>query len=156
MAASNYSAILTAVKAILTANSDVGAVYDYEPLAGDWQTFILAMRDPTDTDVINGWTISRSGFTEKAETNEEHERAHEFTISGFYGLTGAGTSEKTFNAVVEDLCDDFRATANMTLGGTADRIDAPTGGVIQKRSFGSVLCHVATFKLTVYETIKRN
>lgn len=149
--ASNYAAILTAIKALLETVSGIGIVHKSQRLTTDWTSFVKQFVD--DDGFINGWTISRRTSPETYKTNTQAERKYTFVIRGFRGVQDAAEphSELVFQELVEAVCDVFRADYDL---GEACEFHGPLQvNVVDYRMFGGVLCHYAEAELTAQELL---
>jgi len=132
----------------LSAVPAVGKTYDYERWAVDWGKFINLFKD-TASGTIRGWEICRSNMHSVKIDVIEESRDHGYTIKGYLAVNDALASEKTFNGLIEAICNAFKG--NHTLGGTCCDSGPVSAETIDTRSFGSVLCHYAELKLPVNE-----
>lgn len=146
--ASNYTAIVAAILAHLDAAGCLNT-YDYEPLAHDPATFIGQFK--TTGNKIEGWTISRGGFTERRETTGQAVRRHRFVIRGYAGVEEATASGKAFQARIEAISDRLRGDYDMS--GTAELHDGPQGDTIDNRMFGPVLAHYCEVSIWIQELL---
>jgi hypothetical protein len=153
MANSNYSAILTALVAVVQGTAGVGVVHNRQRLLLDWNSFLAAH---TSAGKLNGWTVSRESAPEDPLTNREHDRSHHFVVRAWYAVDDASASENLFQQLVDSVCDQLRAAANFNLGGACEWTLPPNCRVIQYRSVGSVLCHYAEIVVVAHERISKD
>jgi len=150
------SAIRAEIAAIVGGVADIGKVYDYERHASSWAKFIQLFKATIGGQPqIRGWEISRVRVAETLETlgggPAATDNKHTYAIQGYLGVNDAEASEKTFEALIEEIRAAFRA--NPTLNGAADGHDYIQAETIDTRMFGSVLCHYAKLLLTVTEQL---
>jgi hypothetical protein len=106
--------IVDAIVAILGGVSGIGAVYGQERQSRSYVEWLALM---TTGGILNGWTVSREK-TEPFEDNESTLRnAHSYKIKGYYQIDDAAASEKTFQALVDLICQAFYG--NETITGSA-------------------------------------
>ncbi|TAN61050.1 hypothetical protein EPN18_07380 [bacterium] len=154
--ASNYVAIAANIKTKLLTVANIGQVHDYYRWSKDAGAF-LAMFSATIGGVkqIRGWEITRTAVTE--HKHGAFWRHHQFRISGYMGLQDAAGTDKTFQTLVENICETFRtadggATWDYRNGDSPDN-SAMQVNTIDVREFGAVLCHYAEITLSVTEKI---
>ncbi len=140
------STVRAGIYGLVGAISDIGVVYDYERWAVDSARFIELFKTTIGgIGQIRGVEITRGSAAE----DETPERKHTYRLKCYMGLKDEDATEKTFNAIVEAICDAFRA--DQTIGGVAEGHDYIQVATIELRMFGSVLCHYAELTLTAYE-----
>lgn len=144
------SAIRQKIFETLSAVPNVGKVHDYERWAVDWGKFIEFFKH-TAAGRIQGWEICRTGMPSEKISNIEESRTHHFVVKGYMAVNDAQATEKTFNGIIEAICDEFKG--NHTLDGTCLDAGPVSAEVIDTRSFGSVLCHYAELKIPVNEIV---
>lgn len=149
--ASNYSAIMSALAALLTAAGCVN-VHAYQRLAQDWATFLARFKDVSTTpDCARGWTISRKSSAETRSTSLQNERIHTLTIRGIRSLDDSVASEVQFQAEIETVCNKLRETYNLTA--TCELADPPQVVIVDVRNFGGVLCHYCEIEIKAQELL---
>lgn len=130
----------------------VGAVHDYERWSASWDKFLSHFRDAA-TSRINGWTITRESSIETFIPGSASERSHTMVVRGYYGVQDSQASEKTFQDLIEAICDIFRPETN--LGGTVDQVEAPLQvDLVGYRIFGAALCHYCELRQVAQETVE--
>ena len=134
---------------ILSAVTGIGTVHAYERWAADWTGFLTHFK--TESNKINGWTVSRRKTESDRDTMPTLNRKHRFVMRGYYGLKDSAATELTFQALVEGVQDAFES--QYLLGGTVINSGPVQVLVIEQRMFGSVLCHYAECRLCTLETI---
>ena len=131
-----------AIKARLDAMGDaIGRVHDYERWNVQAGRFLSLFQDP-DTSKIFGWEITRRGLRMQKMTMSKWKMIHRYVLRGYYGLEDAAATEKTVNALVDQIVLDF--TRTKLTGTQGDQLPQAT---IETRIFGHVLCHVAEIVL---------
>lgn len=157
----SLSGILTAAKAEMEDVAGMGKVYAYERWAARWGDFLSLFK--TTGNKINGWTLSRLATPQRQVTLGEKERAHIILFRGVYGLDDSAATETTFQNQIEAMVETFNEDANENLGGaclTTHPDWGPMDGAVglqvdkvEKRTFGTVLCHYAECRLCALETV---
>lgn len=157
---SNYLAILADIKAKLLGITDIGVVHDYYRFNTDPGKFItLFAYTPTGgSKQVRGWELTRISAPEKRKSIGLIDKIHKFRAAGYMSLKDADATDKTFQVLVDNVCETFRTAAS---GVSAwDYIDADNPGappvqanIIEVREFGGVLCHYAEIDITVIEEI---
>jgi hypothetical protein len=83
---------------------------------------------------------------------------HKIEMQGFYGLTDAAESERTFQGIVDNILTTFRAkyllqdSAGVPLAGIIE-VDAAQANEIGHGQFGSNFVHFARVLLSVKERV---
>ena len=150
---STYTTIIGAIKTKLEAVTGINGaanVYDYQRLSTDWTSF-LSLFKVTSTSKIHGWTFTRTSTEEILCTNNQSERVFTFKIRGYMSVDDSAESEKTFQDIIENICDDFRMDMDLGIGSTIEAgDDQNTNGIgvvqvqiVEARMFWAVLCHFA-------------
>lgn len=113
--------LLAEVVSILGGVSGVGAVHDYERYSRSYSEWIELM---SDSNIVNGWTVSRESTQAERETVATIKNRHLFRIKGYYKLDDPNASEQTF----QNLLDSIRAAFfnKKTLNGAAMNSDPVT------------------------------
>lgn len=134
--------------------SGIGVVHDYERYARSITDFRQIMTK-TGSTTVNGWVIHRES-TESAQVvmgpKGQIERVHAYRIAGVYALDDANGSEKTFQAILDAIFAQFKATG--TLNSTAishKQIQIDSVTVTKEGEFGDDIYHTAELTLEVME-----
>lgn len=144
-----YATILAKIKSEIEEITDIGIVNDYLRHSKDWTTFLNLFR-PTGKTYIRGWEISRSATDEiYDDVNVTSRRTYTFLIRGYAQLDDSASSEKTFQGLLESICDKFRG--NPTLDATATLTGPVQITSVDIKTFGSVLCHYAELSIIIME-----
>lgn len=131
-----------AIAARLTAlGAGIGRVHDYERWANNPAQF-LALFQPAGSKKVFGWEVVRTGFRVRKVAMRKWKMIHQYTIRGYYGLEDAAATEKTVNALADQIALDFARTP---LSGTQG--EQLPEAAIEPRVFGGVLCHVVEIRL---------
>jgi len=141
------AAINTQIGTILSGVSGIGVVHNYQRWASTWEKFLDLFK--TNSDKINGWMITRAATPATVESTTHESRIHQYKIRGVYGLKDEDETESTFQALIEAICDAFRA--KRTLNGTAEDSGPLSVTVVENRMFGGVLCHYCELDLPAEE-----
>lgn len=134
--------IRAAIKARLDDMGDgIGRVHDYERWANNNGAFLDLFKDES-TGKIFGWEITRKTFRVQKIAMRKYKLIHGYVIRGYYGMEDAAETEKTVNALVDQIVLDF----------TLNKVDGTQGeqmpkGRIEPKLFGHVLCHVPEIEL---------
>ena len=142
--------IRTELKDTIAGITDIGVVHDYERLATDWKVFLENFK-PAGKAYIRGWTIRRGSTAEELSSHEESDRSYRFIIRGYMSLDDANASSKTFDSLIESICDAFRALIRNDLNGKADRVGVMQVDAVEDRMFGSALCHYCELSIIIDE-----
>lgn len=142
------------IKAELESVSNIGLVHDYDRLTTTWDELLARFKTTiSGSDQIRAWTIQWSGFEpgDPQAMGGAFVRFHRFVIRGYLGLDDSAATEKTFSALVEDVCDELDGSA--TLHSLATYFDTfwTSVPVCEARMFGGTLCHYAEIVLIVGE-----
>lgn len=135
-----------AIRALIKARLDamgtaIGRVHDYERWNLQANTFLSLFQDPA-TNKVFGWEIMRKALRVEKVAMRKFKLIHRYLIRGYYGLEDAAATEKTVNALADQIVLDFTLT----------RLTGTQGGqlpeaAIETRMFGHVLCHVVEILL---------
>jgi hypothetical protein len=142
----SLSIILAKIKSKLTAISGVENVYDYHRYCNDWVTYKeLFVKDSK----VNTWEIVRDTFTKTSHGGNGNvvDTENSFIIRGFYSVYDVLETEKTFQNLVETICEDFMD--DPTLGGTAEQLHYPITGQFTIGKLGDVMTHVVDIRMTI-------
>lgn len=143
--------IRTEIKSLLETVPGIGKVHDFERWTNDWKTFLSLFK--TEENKINGWTISRSFTKEKVHAaTAVNIRTHRIIIKGYYGLKDSIESEKTFQSLIESVCDVLRK--NNDLNSSCWGSDPPQVTKVYPRPFGGILVHACNIVLSVDEYLR--
>jgi hypothetical protein len=152
--ANNYLAILADIKTKLESIPDIGKVYDYERWASSWDKFISLFKS-TQHNQIRGWEITRRSISEHIAG--AYFRHHKFKIRGYMSIDDSNATDKTFQQLIEEVCNVFRnadSGSSWFYGDGDQSNNAPAQvEVIEPRMFGGVLCHYVEINLTITERI---
>jgi hypothetical protein len=149
--------VRTELKSIILLVSGIGKVHDYERYTHDWKQY---QKFFTKDDKVNVWQIERPTFTRyvhgsQGPTNGVERVIHDFFIRGFYAINDELATEKTFQDIVEGVCQALRNKPD--LNGKAEMVkissDSPVTGRIYKDYLGAVLCHIAEVSVSIQEKI---
>lgn len=145
------AAIRTQYKAILETVPNIGVVHDYERWSVDWDKFLAQFKDPASGKIL-GWTITRERSPETFTPGPGSDRRYMMVLRGYMALQDTVASEKTFQDLIEAVCNTFRPKT--TLNGAVNQVEAPLQvDIVEHRLFGSVLCHYCELRQTVEETL---
>ena len=99
----SYLTILSRVKTILESVSNIGIVHDFPRFTAD-----LSVQHErfVSNGILHTWMIERKSFepTTKGVMSQVF-RKHVFEIVGFYEVNDANVTEKTFQNLIDDICD---------------------------------------------------
>lgn len=142
--------IRTEIKTVLDGITDIGVVYDYERFTTDWDKFKEIFKPPGKS-YIRGWTIRREKTAEELSTHEESDRDYSFKIRGYMSLKDSTATSKTFDDLIETICDTFRALIENDLNGKADYVGLIQVDLVEDRMFGTALCHYCELSIIIQE-----
>lgn len=142
----SLSTIRAKIKTKLEALSGIENVYDYKRFSRDWATYKeLFIKDSK----VNTWEIEHPHEERKVNAGDhgvEHVR-HSFIIRGFYSLEDSLETDKTFQDLVETVCEDFRD--DPTLGAVAEIVHMPITVDYTIGRLGDVVCHIAEIHIDI-------
>jgi len=146
--------IREAIRVRVAAISNIGKVNDYERYTTQMSELkTLYVATIAGADQLRGWHIRR---TSRVETYIDLERwvvVNNWQIRGFMALDDSAGSEKTFDNLVEAVCDAFDTTPTLIADPNYAEVilDEARGGVQVPESgpvmFAGVLCHAARLTL---------
>ena len=144
-----YATIRDKIKSEIEEIADIGVVHSFLRYSKDWATYLSFYR-PTGKNYIRGWEITRNTTPEiYDDVNITSRRTYTFLIKGYGQLDDSASSEKTFQGLLEDICDKFRG--NPTLDGAATLSTPMQIILVDNRPFGSILCHYAELSIAITE-----
>ena len=146
----SYSTVIAAIDTIIKTATGVNTptIYKYVKLATNWADFISAFKDTTNS-VIHGYMITRTRIEEVPEASRVNHVLTTWAIYGFYALKSDGTSESTFQGVIDNIRTKFRDDPR--LGSTVLTSTPIQADTIEQRMFGDVLCHYVEMRLVTEE-----
>jgi hypothetical protein len=146
--------IRAVIKTRIETVADIGKVNDYERYAREMSALkMLYVANIGGSDQLRGWYFRRAT---KQETYLDLQRwvvVNNWTIRGFMALDDSAGSEKTFDDLVEAVCDKFDMDPELITGADPCEVilDEERGGVQVPESgpvlFAGVLCHSARLTL---------
>lgn len=154
----SLATVRTEIATIISDVTGIGKVHEYERYTHDRNQYTKLF---TKNDKINVWQIERPTFSRyvhgSAGATSGVERViHDFLIRGFYGLSDELKSEKTFQDLVEGVCQAFRDKPD--LNGVAEMIkispETPITGRITKEYLGEALCHTVEINISIQERVQ--
>lgn len=144
------------IKTVLDTVSNKGQTHDYLRWAVKQNDFESLFKTTISSVAqIRGWEIAYRGFTQTEPhlgRSADQYRVHRFEIHGYLGLDDSASTEKTFAALAESVCNALDADATLN----ADSLSLyrnPTQLTIDERLFAGVLTHHAQITLEVAEVI---
>lgn len=154
----SQATIRSRLDTIVSAVSNIGVVHDYERFSSDMTAFMTLFKTTiSGTDQIRGWTIGYNGYSTPDDDEFPREFGHRFIrlkrfkIRGYQGLDDSAETEKTFAALVEDVCSAIDGDATLNDKDTYYLADYCVVPVFDLRIFGSVLCHYCEIDVNVAE-----
>ncbi len=159
------AAIRTAIYNVVNATTDAGKVYDYARFSASWDDFLDQFKTTiSSTAQIRGWQIAYEGYAEPpvkqfvgpatAGENSVIARAHRFQILGYMSLDDSASSEKTFAALAETVCNDLDDDATLHDDSTYLECSPASIDFFGAIMLGSVLCNHAQISITVTEALE--
>jgi len=146
--------IREAIRARVAGIANIGKVNDYERYAthmSDLKTLYVATI--AGADQLRGWHIRRVSKRESYIDLQRWVIVNNWLIRGFMALDDSAGSEKTFDDLVEAVCDIFDTTPTLIADPNYAEVvlDEESGGVQVPESgpvmFAGVLCHAARLTL---------
>jgi hypothetical protein len=134
--------------------SDVGLVYDYERHATEWGDFLDLFKTTIgNTTQVRGWMIGYRGIQSSENitfgVDKRVMRTHRFQIMGIMAIDDSASSEKTFAAMAEDVCDTLDSNATLQ----AFQFVSPAVLGFDPSPFAGILVHAAAITLEVTESV---
>lgn len=146
--------IREAIRARVAAVANIGAVNDYERYTDQMSALrTLYVASIGGSDQLRGWHIRRLRKNESYIDLERWVVVNHWQIRGFMALDDATGTEKTFDNLVEAVCDAFDTTptlvaepnyAEVILDEESAGVQVPESGPVM---FAGVLCHSARLTL---------
>lgn len=146
----SYSTVITQIDLILKDATGVvdANVFKYLKLTKFFDLYVDAFKDDTNG-VIHGYMITRGSIEELPEASRTYKVGTTWIIRGFYSLKADGTSEATFQGIIDNIRDKFRA--NPSVNSTVLTSDSLQIDANEPRMFGRVLCHYMEGRLVTVE-----
>ena len=145
----SYQTVLAKVKTYMEAIPSIGNVHDYVRWNKDWPASLTLFKVTSPTAQLRFWDISRIRTPEISKVDMVNSRQYTFRIRGFMSLNDAAASEKTFQELIEAVCDKFRGKP--TLEGDAVDSNPVQVDNVGHAMVGDVLCHMPECTLTIEE-----
>jgi len=148
----SYSTVITQIDIVLKSATGVvaGNVYKYDRLSKNWGEYLSSFKDDTNS-VIHGYTITRVNWEEIREANYSNKRTTKWIIRGYYSLGGSGSTETTFQGIIDNIATKF--ASDPRLNSTVLSVESFNLDILEARTFGDVLCHYAEMSLTTLSQI---
>jgi len=145
----SLSTVRAEVKSVLEDVTGIGEVLDYERYAREWSTYKSLFKSGAHVNFVQ---IQRPSFTRIVHGSDSCERVtHNFLLKGAYSLNDEAATEKTFQDLVEAMCQAFRDKPD--LNDVAEVVIYPISGRIYNGMFGNVLCHICEIEISIRERI---
>ena len=123
----SYTTILANIKTQLEAVTGIGKVHDYMRFSADLEKH--GDRLFKQNNIFHTWFITRDSFRSEAEVYYQVERWHTFSLWGFYQVDDGRSSEKTFQALADTVCNKFDEDSNIVFDANSDQ---PTPAVLEE------------------------
>ena len=140
------SALRATIKTLLEEVTAIYVVHDYQRYAATDAAFIALFKNAEST--VNGWEITHNGFRLK-RMGRKIKLTHYYKYKGYYSLNDATESENAFAAIVDavvlKLCSKPVTGAEMHI--------VPESGAIQRKVFGTDICHCVEIDHEVAEIL---
>jgi len=144
-----YADILARLKTDVEAVSGIGKVYDYRRLVKKDQ--VRSERFVDSTGKFHFWEISREDGAGSSDYNTLVVKRDLWSIEGWYALDDSAESEKTFQAVVNDVVDALNQDRLLNdTGYIVEPIETPEFNHEMK---ADVLCHHSKIQATILRPI---
>lgn len=133
-------------------------VYDYDRWAPTWDKFLEFFK--TSDNKLQGWMVTRRRSPKFILAQGGHDtKTHLFIIKGIMGLADSDGTEKIFQDLIEDIVNKFDdydtlngiAFTSSPVIGAPRLISGIQVEIVEKRKFGTVLCHYCELFLYVQE-----
>jgi len=145
----SYATVLAQIKSVLEGVSGIANVQDYlrwgatEAEVDAWA--VSSSR-------LHTWWITRVATAENWDSTHHVLRRHTFRLQGVYALDDSAATEKTFQALIEDVMTAFRSKT--TLNNVAELVLPPQLEDSSLLPWGGVLCHGARIRLVAEERVQ--
>lgn len=104
--------------------------------------------------IVHFWSVSREGTTEVRLNNVETQRNHALVIRGFYEVGDASVSEPAFQALVEEVMADLRATYQLASPASVEWMQPPQASSIGPRQLSETyLVHYVEIRVDAQERV---
>ena len=136
----NIDDILTQVKSIVGAVSDVENTYKGKTSFVNQEAFVSKFRSADKTKFI-GFDIYRSGKTTEFSAYNKYRHNHMITVRGFIGVRDDGEADKSFDTI-QHILENIQTTLNnnLTLNGTVQNsTPAMLGDIVEDLTTGRLL-----------------
>jgi hypothetical protein len=156
---STLDTIRTAIAAKISGVADIGKVNDYERYTQQMSELKnLFVANIGGQDVLLGWNIRRVSKRTVQVATGRHAVYNTWRIRGYMALDDAAASEKTFDDLIETLCDAFITDDDLggVLFSSINQQNNESGlQLIDSKPvlFAGVLCHHALLGLTTEHLI---
>jgi hypothetical protein len=150
------AAIRASIVTLIEGVSNVGNVYNREPLAATWDAFLDYFKVTiSGVDQVRGFTVScegipRSGLVVAGVRNQANQARPGYKIRGYQSLNYKNDTENEFLAIVIDVMD---ALDGGIVSGSVFNAELAQLDVYQPRMFGGVVCHYAEITQIVMEQL---
>lgn len=149
----NYRSVTQAIQLKLSGVEGVGKSYPLRKFAlnGDEIKQLYTIDSPdTGEATLNGWTISRSGFSdEQIGTDYTNELVHRFIIRGFLAVNSSIDSELLFNEIIDRVSLAFSPGSD--LGEEIESAKPVQALVIDYAPFAGSFAHYCELELSITE-----
>lgn len=148
--------VRASIKTLIESVSNVGLVYNREPLVNTWDQFLVFFKTTiSSVDMIRGWTISCEaipavGFVASGGRNTGNQYNYEYHIRGYQSFNYNTDTENAFLLIAQAV---MAALNSGIVGGTVFNADLAQLISYTPRLFDGVLCHVAEITQIVREQI---
>lgn len=143
------AAIRAKIKSTLEGVSGIGQVYDWNRYSRSLAKLLALLRDASGN--LLGWEITRRSVSQVRGTMPSLYRHHTYAIHGIMSVDDASASEKTLQALVDDIMDAFKN--DPTLGGVCMNSDPLQVVTIDYEDINGTLYHVIELRLTAIERV---
>ena len=141
--------IVTRLQAVSTVPD--ATVYGYMPWVNTWSNFIEKFKDPASAQ-LHGWTVRRVSETRIRDAAQHELRRYVFRVEGWYGLSGDGSSEITWQAIIDDVFNELEEY--LTLSNTVELMQPLTLDILDHHALEGHLSHHAVITIIAEERVR--
>ncbi len=151
----SYATIRAAIKSeledVVGITGGLGIVQTFEPHVArieDVKTFFTGIN----SNLVNGWTISRESVTTlQGSDGFRFSRTHSIIVRGRFVLQTDGSTEETFQDLIELVLDKFDGNQIIWVKQPEENSQGPQVDIQETELLGSILVHLCEIRFEVEE-----
>jgi len=121
------------------------------PWVNTWSNFIETFKDPDSTQ-LHGWTVRRVAELRVRDQVQHELRQYTFRVEGWYGLSGNGASELTWQGIIDDVLNEL--DNYWTLSETVELMQPLQLEILDHHSLEGHLSHHAVIIIVAEERVQ--